>query len=327
MAGAQQRRPYQVNHSEIRLRSFAKINLTLRVLGKRPDNYHEVQSLLQTISLHDDLSFGRRSDNQICLRCNDPGIPVDEGNLVVRAARLLQESAGVSSGADIQLLKQIPAQGGLGGASTNAAVALLGLTQLWQLEIDVADLSALGRGLGADVPFFFYGGSVLAIGTGTDISPLPDLPAKYLIVIAPNAAVSTAEAYRALKAPSLTSQGSVSILASSFGEPSLSDSAQWPLHNDFEAVIFEIKPEIRRAKRALIEAGARGALMTGSGSSVFGIFDSETARDEALSSLNPEAGWRIFPCQSLTRDDYLKALGSSTYQLLRSFNMRSDTGA
>jgi 4-diphosphocytidyl-2C-methyl-D-erythritol kinase len=107
----------------------------------------------------------------------------------------------------------------------------------------------------------------------------------------------------------------------------LGDCAQWPLHNDFEAVIFEIKSEIRRAKRALIEAGARGALMSGSGSSVFGIFDSETARDRALNSVNPEAGWRIFPCQSLTRDEYLKALGSSTYPLLRSFNMRSDTGA
>jgi len=316
-----------VNHSEISLCSFAKINLTLRVLGKRPDNYHEVLTVLQTVSLHDDLTFCRRSDNQIRLTCSDPGIPVGEGNLIVKAARLLQQNAAVSLGADIELLKRIPAQGGLGGASGNAAVTLLGLTQLWQLELDLAELCSLGKRLGADVPFFFYGGSALAMGTGTDISPLPDLPGKYLIVVAPNAAVSTAEAYQALQAPSLTTQGSVSILASSFGEPSLSDSAQWPLHNDFEAVIFEIKPEIRRAKRALIEAGARGALMTGSGSGVFGIFDSETARDEALSSVNPEAGWRIFPCQSLTRDEYLKALGSSTYPLLRSFNMRSDTGA
>ena len=324
---SRQRRPHRVNHSEFSLRSFAKINLTLRVLGKRPDNYHEVRTLLQTISLHDDLTFISRTDSEIRLTCSDPGIPVGERNLIVRAARVLQESAAVTYGAEIHLLKRIPAQGGLGGASANAAVALLGLMRLWQLEINIADLSSLGKGLGADVPFFFYGGSALGTGTGTDISPLPDLPAKHLIVVTPQAAVSTADAYHALQTPSLTSEDSVSILASSFVEPSLGDCAQWPLHNDFEAVIFEIKPEIRRAKRALIEAGARGALMTGSGSSVFGIFDSETARDQALSDVDPEVGWRIFPCQSLTRDEYLKALGSSTYPLLRSFNMRSDTGA
>ena len=316
-----------MNHSEFSLRSFAKINLTLRVLGKRPDNYHEVLTVLQTVSLHDVLTFSRRNDNRILLTCSDPGIPVDDSNLIVRAARVLQAKYPVSFGANIHLLMRIPAQGGLGGASANAAVTLLGLAQLWELKTEISELCALGNGLGADVPFFFHGGSAIAQGIGTDISGLPDLPAKSLIIVTPKTTVSTTEAYRALKSPSLTSQDSVSILASSFAEPSSRDCAQWPLHNDFEAVIFEIKPEIRRAKRALIEAGARGALMTGSGSSVFGIFDSETARDLALSTLDPEAGWRIFPCQSLTRDEYLKGLGSSTHPLLRSFNMRSDTGA
>jgi 4-diphosphocytidyl-2-C-methyl-D-erythritol kinase len=329
VAGAQQAASAgtQVNHSEFSLRSFAKINLTLRVLGKRPDNYHEVLTVLQTVSLHDGLTFSRRGDNQILLTCSDPGIPVDDSNLILKAARVLQAKYSVSFGADIHLLKRIPAQGGLGGASANAAVTLLGLTHLWQLETEISELCALGKGLGADVPFFFHGGSAVAQGIGTDISRLQDLPAKSLIIITPKTTVSTAEAYRALKAPTLTSQGPVSILASSFAEPNSRDCAQWPLHNDFEAVIFEIKPEIGRVKRALIKAGARGALMTGSGSSVFGIFDSETARDRALSTVHPEAGWRIFPCQSLTRDEYLKGLGSSTYPLLRSFKMRSDTGA
>jgi 4-diphosphocytidyl-2-C-methyl-D-erythritol kinase len=316
-----------VNHSEFSLRSFAKINLTLRVLGKRPDDFHEVVTLLQTVSLHDGLTFSHRTDNQIRLTCNDPEIPIDDRNLIVRAGVVLQERFPLSRGANIHLLKSVPAQGGLGGASSNAAVALLGLIQLWQLEINIHELCEIGQRLGADVPFFFYGGSGLGKGTGTDVSALPDLPAKHLIIVTPKAAVSTAEAFQALRAPALTSAGSVSILASSFAEPTLSDCAQWPLHNDFEAVIFEIKPEIRRAKSALLEAGARGALMTGTGSSVFGIFDSETARARALSTLNSEAGWRIFPCQSLTRDEYLKAIGSSTYPLLRSFNMRSDTGA
>src|SRR5262249_27172883 len=162
---SRQRRPHRVNHSEFSLRSFAKVNLTLRVLGNRRDNYHEVSTLLQIISLHDDLTFISRTDSQIRLTCSDPGIPVDERNLIVRAARVLQETAAVTFGAEIHLLKRIPAQGGLGGASANAAVALLGLMQLWQLEIRVANLSLLGKGLGADVPFFFYGGCCFWTGT------------------------------------------------------------------------------------------------------------------------------------------------------------------
>jgi 4-diphosphocytidyl-2-C-methyl-D-erythritol kinase len=309
--------------SLLKLPSYAKINWTLRILGKRPDGYHEVVTVLQTISLHDELTFEVREDDQITLTCNDPAIPVDDSNLVVKAAKALNGGGG----ADITLTKRIPAKGGLGGASSNAAVTLLALNHLWRKELSNTDLLNIAGRLGADVPFFLIGGCAEGRGTGTELCPLADVP-EYLIVVTPNAAVSTATAYASLKRGSLTTPDSASILSSSFARPVSGESGPWSLHNDFEVVIFEIEPEIERAKRALLDAGARGALLAGSGSSVFGIFDDEAARDRALSSLNGEAGWRVFPCHTLSRVEYLQALGPSGFPLLRSLkNWQADTGA
>jgi 4-diphosphocytidyl-2-C-methyl-D-erythritol kinase len=309
----------------LKLPSFAKINWMLRIFGRRPDGYHEVATQLQSISLCDELTFELRDDQEISLSCDDPKIPVDDSNLIVRAAQALQEH---SRGVNIGLRKVIPAKGGLGGASSNAAVTLLALNYLWQKQLENTDLLDIAGGLGADVPFFLLGGCVAARGTGTDLCSVPEVAQKALIVITPNATVATADAYRALNRGSLTTPESASILSSSFARPVLDDSGQWPLHNDFEVVIFEIEPEIRRAKVALLDAGARGALLAGSGSSVFGIFDDEAARDRALGRLSSEAGWRIFPCRTLSRAEYLQAMGPSGFPLLRSLkNRQSDTGA
>ncbi len=136
--------------------------------------------------------------------------------------------------------------------------------------------------MGADVPFFFRGGRCAATGIGADLTPLPDGPKKYLIVVTPNARVSTKDAYASLNAASLTTSDSASILSSSLADLNSADSRQWPLRNDFERVIFEIEPEIERAKNALLEAGAWGALLAGSGSSVFGVFDSRAERNRGL---------------------------------------------
>jgi 4-diphosphocytidyl-2-C-methyl-D-erythritol kinase len=290
----------------LKLPSFAKINWTLRILGRRPDGYHEVATVLQSVSLCDELVFERRDDAQIALTCDDPAIPVDDSNLVVRAARALSNRHG----ADIKLFKKIPAKGGLGGGSSNAAVTLLALNQLWRLNRAEGDLRQIGAWLGADVPFFFNGGTAVAKGIGTQTERLPDVPAQHLIIITPNASVSTTTAYAALNAPSLTTTDSVSILSSSFTEPFSGDSSQWPLHNDFEGVIFEREPEIKRAKLALLEAGARGALLAGSGSSVFGIFTDAAARDNALKSLRCEAGWRVFAGHTLSHSEYCQAIST-----------------
>jgi len=295
----------------VKFPSFAKINWFLRILGKRSDGYHEVVTVLQTISLQDELTIQLSDDGPVKLTCDDPTIPTDNSNLIIKAAFLLGECHQDRFGAHIHLGKRIPAQGGLGGASSNAAVALLAIHKLRNRNEELPDPSRLG----ADVPFFLHGGRCAATGTGTDLAPLPDGPKKYLIVVTPNAKVSTAHAYQSLNAASLTTSNSASILSSSLADLNSADSRQWPLRNDFESVIFEIEPEIERAKHALLDAGAWGALLAGSGSSVFGVFDSEVARDRGLENLRGEAGWRVFPCETISRDEYVRALNSSGFPL------------
>ena len=268
--------------------------------------------MLQSVSLCDEIVFELRDDDRVSLTCDDPALPVDETNLIVKAARALSTRYG----ADIRLFKKIPAKGGLGGGSSNAAVTLLALNRLWRLDRGEGDLRRIGAQLGADVPFFLSGGTAVATGIGTQLETVEDVATQYLIIITPNASVSTATAYGAVNAPSLTSTDSVSILSSSFTEPLSTNSSQWPLHNDFEGVIFEREPEIRRAKDALLAAGAQNALLAGSGSSVFGIFSDQTARDHALDNLRSEIGWRVFACHTLSRSEYLQAL-----------SRQSDTGA
>ena len=304
-----------MNTTSLSLPSFAKINWHLQVLGKRSDGYHEVLTVLQTVSLCDQLTFAV-CDGKIVLTCDDPSIPTDDTNLIVKAAIALRKRLGSSLGAEITLTKRIPAQGGLGGASSNAAVTLLALNALWSGELEPDYLWLNARDLGADVPFFLFGGRCLGIGTGATVKEVHDPPKKHLIIVTPKAKVSTATAYASLNAHSLTTSDVASILSSSLAELFSADSRQWPLRNDFETVIFEIEPEIERVKAALLEAGARGALLAGSGSSVFGVFDDEEARDRALENLSSEAGWKIFPCHTLSRAEYFKAMNSSGFPLL-----------
>jgi 4-diphosphocytidyl-2-C-methyl-D-erythritol kinase len=295
----------------LHLKSFGKINWTLRILGRRSDGYHEIETILQTVSLHDDLTFECREDGQIILHADSPDIPRDDTNLIIQAANALRDFATIRSGVDVHLQKRIPAQGGLGGASSNAAVTLLTLNQLWQTNLNLSELESIGRHLGSDVSFFFTGGTARATGTGSTISPLEDADKRYLLIVTPNARVSTPAAYAALKFASLTTTGSTTILSSSFAEPILSDSHQWALNNDFEGVIFEIEPEIKQVKTALLEAGAQGGLLAGSGSSVFGIFESKETRERALADLKLEEGWQVFSCETISRAEYLESLRSS----------------
>ena len=301
--------------TSLSLPSFAKINWFLRILGKRPDGYHEVITVLQTVSLRDELSFELLDDGEINLTCDDPEIPTDSTNLIIKAAVALRNHLRCTLGAEIKLTKRIPAKGGLGGASSNAAITLLALNVLWRGGMKIDELTPLASELGADVPCFLTGGRCVATGTGTTISPLPDAPRQHMIIVTPKAGVATANAYASLNAASLTTSDSDSILSSSLAELNSADSRQWRLRNDFERVIFEIEPEIERVKIALLEAGARGALLAGSGSSVFGVFDDEATRDRALENLRCEAGWKVFACHTLSRVDYFRAMNSSGFPL------------
>ncbi|MBV8855750.1 MAG: 4-(cytidine 5'-diphospho)-2-C-methyl-D-erythritol kinase [Acidobacteria bacterium] len=293
---------------KINVPAFAKINLGLRVQGRRPDGYHEIRTVFQTVSLRDRLSFQATNDGKLGLVCSDPGIPTDESNLVLRAASALRERFGVRQGARVELEKMIPAGGGLGGGSSDAAVALAALVTLWEIETDGGELAKIGARLGADVPFFLHGGTALGTGTGTEIRPLEDAPKMHLVVVAPGVHVSTAEAYKALGAPALTKVEPLVNLSVSRTEADFPDSLCGVWSNDFEAVVVRLYPEIGRARERLVETGAERVMLSGSGSSVFGVFESNGEAGRAGAALQGESCWRVFACESLTRAEYLAAL-------------------
>ena len=291
------------------LPSFAKINFSLRVLGRRADGYHELRTIFQTITLHDTLTFAPLDADRFELTCDAPDVPTDDTNLVTRAARLLRERFGTGRGARVELSKRIPAGGGLGGGSSNAAVALVALARLWEIETNAAELSELGARLGADVPFFFAGGTALGTGRGDQITPLEDARARHLVVVTPRVRISTAEAYKSLNAPNLTSDEAPANLLVSRAGADFAGSHCGGLTNDFEPAIYGRHPEIESVRDALLGAGADCALLSGSGSSVFGVFDSEAGAGRALSTLGAQAGWQVFACKTLARDEYRRALG------------------
>jgi 4-diphosphocytidyl-2-C-methyl-D-erythritol kinase len=309
-----------VSRTTLTLPAFAKINLGLRVLGKRPDGYHELDTVFQTISLHDTIMLTATNSPEIVLSCDDRLLPTDVDNLAYRAAKAIQARLAPNRGVHIRLEKRIPAQAGLGGGSSDGAVTLLGLAYLWRAEAKGDELLEIARGLGADVPFFFFGGATRGTGIGGYLAPLDDVSRKFLLVIKPNANISTAEAYRSLKAPSLTTVDTKTILSSSESSE-ISDSFDSEARgNDFEPVVFELEPEIKRAKVALMKAGAEAALLAGSGSAMFGIFDSEDAQKRAIQVIELESGWRVFPCSTVGRSHYRSAMGAAGELFARCFD-------
>ncbi len=289
------------------LPSYAKINWFLKILGKRGDGFHELCTVFQTVSLHDDLTFSE--SDQINLSCSDEKIPTDDRNLIIRAANFLSEKYAVKTGAKIHLEKRIPAPGGLGGGSSNAAVALIGLSKLWQIKIDFKELSKIGEKLGSDVPFFFHGGTAYGTGRGTEISRLDDLKENYILIVTPNVVVSTAEAFARINAADLTNKASKSILQICRSEAQTLDLRHKELINDFETTVFEKESEIKLVKEKLASCGSIIALLSGSGASVFGVFDTEEKLKNAANKLKSESGWRVFSVRTISRREYQTQLG------------------
>ena len=289
--------------------AYAKINWNLHVLGKRADNFHEICTTFQTVSLCDYLTFSL--SDALDLTCNLPGVPVDETNLILRAADVLRENFEIKSGAKIHLQKMIPSPGGLGGGSSNAAITLLALSFLWSIKTTRRELAEIGAKLGADVPFFLFGGTALGTGIGTEIEFIEDVPQTLLLVIAPNEIVPTAMAYKGLNAPVLTMENAESILTICRLGSEEPNFRQTILHNDFEQSVFREKPEIARTKAKLLALGATGALMSGSGASVFGIFDNDKIRQSAAEILRQtEKDWRTFVCETISRHEYAESFGA-----------------
>lgn len=288
------------------LPSFAKINLHLRVLGKRPDGFHELCTVFQTVSLKDEIWF--EESNELSLTCSVEKVPCDESNLIIKAAKLLKEVFNCRKGAKIHLEKKIPSPGGLGGGSSNAAVALLGLTMLWEIETPFENLVEIAGKLGSDVPFFLYGGTALGFGRGEKIELIEEVKEKFLLLVTPPIAISTAAAFARLNKPNLTNFSAKSILKLCRNEVQNINVRHQKLTNDFEQSVFALYPEVRRVKEKLLELGAAQALLSGSGASVFALFDKKETRQATIKALEKEKNWRMFAVATVSRSEYWKAL-------------------
>jgi 4-diphosphocytidyl-2-C-methyl-D-erythritol kinase len=274
---------------QARVRALAKINLDLRVLGKRADGYHELRTIFQTVSLADrlDISFTPARTTAIELK-DSAAIP---DNLVVRAARFVLDAMRKTGRIAMRLEKRIPMGAGLGGGSSDAAAVLLALPALaGGRPLPLETLCAIGQQIGSDVPFFLLGGTAVGIGRGTELFPLPDEPARPGLIVAPGVHVSTAEAYGALS-PRLTIQCQENKIFSfqSHTWAGLDGTAE----NDFEAVVLEQESLLRELKQRLIQAGASPAMMTGSGSALFGLFRERAEARRALERMGEVTAFSV----------------------------------
>jgi 4-diphosphocytidyl-2-C-methyl-D-erythritol kinase len=294
---------------EVRIPAFAKINLRLDILGKRADRFHELRTIFQTISLHDELRLRASRQPGITLAIHGnvslSAEPVQE-NLVYRAVEALRRELKIRGGVEIDLKKKIPAGRGLGGGSSDAAAALLGYLRLTGRKLSTARLMEITAALGADVPFFLFGGRALGVSKGEEIYPLPDIAKQHLLVVSPTKIhVPTPDAYRWLKAKplSLTKSAANHKL---FEFCALCWSAEGSgLSNDFERPVFQRHRRLDQIRRALLQRGAAEASLAGSGSAVFGLFPSPAMARRAAVGFPHD---QTFVCETVSRDRYLRAV-------------------
>ena len=251
------------------IQAFAKINLTLDVLHKRPDGYHEVEMVMQSISLADELSLSLQT-GAISVSTDVPELETGSGNLASRAAELLKENCGVKQGAHIHIRKDIPIAAGLAGGSSDAAAALKGLNQLWRLGLSLEELAQLGAKLGSDVPFCLYGGTMLATGRGEKLSPLPSMPECWVVLAKPPAQVSTAWVYSNYRDKPDTAHPDIAGMQQALAQRDLAQIA-FKVGNVLETVTIPAYPEIYELKNKMLQYGAMTSLMSGSGPTVFGL--------------------------------------------------------
>jgi 4-diphosphocytidyl-2-C-methyl-D-erythritol kinase len=274
-------------------RSFAKLNLSLRVLGRRADGFHELRTVFQTIDLHDEIEIEARARPGVELAVHGADLPSDERNLVHRAAQaFLAERGPVGGGVAIRLAKSIPVGAGLGGGSANAATVLLGLERLFARDSEPAWLADTARRLGADVPFFLVGGTALGRGRGDEIEPLADAPPPRgaLVLLVPPAGLPTGEVFAALGAPPLA--GSAVPKRETVAAPDGDDFAAWIGDNDLEAPAFRLRPALGALYTAAVRSGARRVRMSGSGSALFALYDAAGEAAAAARFWPPDIVWR-----------------------------------
>lgn len=269
---------------ELRLHAYAKVNLTLDVGLARPDGYHEIESVMHTIALHDSITLREAGAGTEVVVTDGDGVPTDHRNLVWRAAERLREMFGVTRPVQIELVKRIPVAAGLGGGSSDAAMTLLGLAQLWKLRLDGREMLALATQLGADVPFFLEGGGAVARGKGERITYLRPLPTTWLVLARPRIEVSTAWAYRQLGAMGVGARPQTAAMIEAVRREDVREVGRL-LRNVFEDVIASHYPVVRDLKAAILRGEAYGASMSGTGPTVFGLMANEAAAHKTADDL------------------------------------------
>jgi 4-diphosphocytidyl-2-C-methyl-D-erythritol kinase len=326
----------------IAVHSFAKINLGLKIGPARPDGFHELRTIYQTIALHDVVRVEVQSGSGIEIRCNDPRVPLDESNTCYQAAERVLKAAKASAKVIVQIEKRLPVQGGMGAGSSNAVAIMLGLERALETKISAGDKLRIAAAIGSDVPLFLIGGTVLGIGRGEEVYPLQDLPSMHLVLVTPPIGVSTPQAFAqwddlVAREAELTGAGAtgtinkfsqavyawlsesvfsraVSASEPASGVPAMGgDRAETPLldlvragiENDFERVVFPEYPDLREVKRVLEREGARYASLSGSGSTVYGLFPSGEEAQAAAARMCA-SGHAAVATTTLTREEYWK---------------------
>ncbi|KGR87948.1 4-(cytidine 5'-diphospho)-2-C-methyl-D-erythritol kinase [Lysinibacillus odysseyi] len=252
----------------------AKINLTLDVLYKRPDHYHEVEMIMTTVDLADRIGLEPRKDGLIKIISADRFVPDDERNFAYQAAKLLKDTYGISEGVSIKIDKEIPIAAGLAGGSSDAAATLRGLNEMWNLQLTMDELAEHGSKIGSDVSFCVYGGTALATGRGEKIRELPAPPACWVVLAKPKIGVSTADVYGGLKLDGIKHPDTKRMMEAI--EKQNYELVCQSLGNVLETVTFNLHPEVVTIKEQMQRFGADAVLMSGSGPTVFGLVDSET---------------------------------------------------
>jgi 4-diphosphocytidyl-2-C-methyl-D-erythritol kinase len=320
---------YNLAAMTVQVRSFAKINLGLRIGAARADGFHELLTVYQTIGLHDVIRVSVERGSGIEIRCGDPRVPKDASNTCYRVAEKTMQALRAKGRAIIEIEKRLPVQGGLGGASSNAVAVLLGLERVLKKTLPAAERLRIAAEVGSDIPLFLVGGTVLGMGRGEQVYPLEDLPPGPCVVVTPEVGVSTPKAFaewdRKLTTPRASDRmGELGRALSAWLSESYSGAprqisrrgrAENPLlelvragiKNDFEQVVFPEYPELSEVKRALGRAGAKYASLSGSGSALYGLFASKEKARTAAARLRKQ-GWAAQATLTLTRGQYWRRI-------------------
>jgi 4-diphosphocytidyl-2-C-methyl-D-erythritol kinase len=334
----------------ISIPAFAKINLGLKIGPARPDRFHELRTVYQTIAVHDLIRIEMRAGAGIEIRCDDERVPSDASNTCYKIAERVLNAARIRKGLVVEIEKRLPVQGGLGAASSNAVATMLGMERALGVALGPANQLRIAAEVGSDLPLFLIGGTVLGVGRGEEVFPLPDLPRMHVVVVTPAIGVSTPRAFARWDAlteleTALTHAGGAGTinefsrsvfawLSKSFPQASVSpegevgpasgvpaaggNRAETPLldlvragiENDFERVVFPEYPELREVKELLLREGAQYASLSGSGSSLYGLFASE-AEAKATAERIGAAGHRAIATHTLTREGYWRAIAAA----------------